>query len=120
MTSAATELEPQVVNVRSAPNCVDLDLLIVSDLPVFAGHFPGFPIVPGVCLIAWAHRFSVQHLAELKAGVSHFQVKFRRIVQPGQTLTLTLRRVRPSRVRFDYRHATTVCASGTLMAADAP
>lgn len=26
------------------------------DLPVLAGHYPGFPILPGVCLIECAHR----------------------------------------------------------------
>lgn len=29
---------------------------IGADEPVFNGHYPGFPILPGVCLVECAHR----------------------------------------------------------------
>jgi len=34
----------------------DTTLSIAADEPVFAGHYPGFPIFPGVCLVECVHR----------------------------------------------------------------
>jgi 3-hydroxyacyl-[acyl-carrier-protein] dehydratase len=36
----------------TASTAMDVD----ATEPVFAGHYPGFPIFPGVCLIEFAHR----------------------------------------------------------------
>jgi 3-hydroxyacyl-[acyl-carrier-protein] dehydratase len=56
--------------------------------PIFAGHFPGHPIVPGACLIQIA-----EELASLQAGRTvHFSairnLKFRQPVTPDQEVTI--------------------------------
>jgi 3-hydroxyacyl-[acyl-carrier-protein] dehydratase len=62
----------------------------------FAGHFPGNPIMPGVLMVeALAQTGAVAVLAEeenrgrlaLFAGID--DVRFKRIVRPGDELTLT-------------------------------
>ena len=58
--------------------------------PIFQGHFPGHPVVPGACLIQIA-----EELAGTLAGRTvHFtslrNVKFRQPVTPDTELTITI------------------------------
>lgn len=58
--------------------------------PIFAGHFPGHPIVPGVCLLQIA-----EELASLQAGrtvrfTSVRNLKFRQPVTPDDEVTVSI------------------------------
>ncbi|HXY17272.1 MAG TPA: 3-hydroxyacyl-ACP dehydratase FabZ [Gaiellaceae bacterium] len=64
--------------------------------PWFAGHFPGRPVMPGVLIVeAMAQAGAVAVLCEEEnrgkiaffAGID--ECRFKRIVEPGDTLTLT-------------------------------
>ena len=67
-----------------------------ADDPWFAGHFPSRPVMPGVLIVeAMAQTGAVAVLAEEEnrgkiaffAGID--DCRFKRIVQPGDVLTLT-------------------------------
>ena len=58
--------------------------------PIFSGHFPEHPIVPGACLIQIA-----EELASLQAGHTvHFigirNLKFRQPVTPDKEVTISI------------------------------
>ena len=65
-----------------------------TSLPVFQGHYPGFPLLPGVILCEACLEASAILIADL--GVSTEgrvpvatrmnNVKFRRMVRPGETI----------------------------------
>jgi 3-hydroxymyristoyl/3-hydroxydecanoyl-(acyl carrier protein) dehydratase len=112
--STSAKVEPRVLACRQTAEGVELDLHIDGDLAPLAGHFPGLPIVPGVCLLDWVVRFSVRHLGLLPDGAAKIQTKFRRVLQPDVDVTLVLRRLSGGRVQFEYRHLDTVYASGTI------
>jgi beta-hydroxyacyl-ACP dehydratase FabZ len=63
--------------------------------PYFSGHFPGFPVMPGVLQIeAMAQAVCLAFVREGDPPMDFFiaalnNVKFRRMVTPGDTLTLT-------------------------------
>ena len=107
-------VEPQMLACRPTKAGVELDLHVPPALAPFAGHFPGLPIVPGVCLLDWVVRFSSRHLQLLPEGAAQVQIKFRRVMRPACDVTLVLRRLPGGRVQFDYRHLDTLYASGTI------
>lgn len=80
---------------------------VAADSPLFAGHFPAHPIVPGVAFLALVSRAA----ADWHGGEGRLEslrgFKLRRPVGPGETLSLRLqRRPEPSlEVSFEIRGA---------------
>lgn len=69
-----------------------------ADEYFFQGHYPGQPIVPGVILCEATVQSGAVLLAGLMAGKAGVpvltrmnEVKFRRIVRPGETLEMTVK-----------------------------
>jgi 3-hydroxymyristoyl/3-hydroxydecanoyl-(acyl carrier protein) dehydratase len=115
----ARKIEPDVVARRQIADGIELDLAITPDLAPLEGHFPDLPIVPGVCLIDWVVRHAVRELGLPEELVPRIQVKFRRVMQPTCTVTLSLRRLSKGRVQFEYRSGEQVYTSGTIAPAEA-
>lgn len=77
--------------------------------PVFAGHFPGHPIVPGVLLLDWAQAAIETHLGESLQTL--IEAKFHNPASPRDRLELDFE-VGALAVRFEIRSATRKVASG--------
>jgi 3-hydroxyacyl-[acyl-carrier-protein] dehydratase len=89
-------------------------LLIAADHASLAGHFPGFPIVPGVVLLD-----ETLHAIEALPGAEHScwhigAVKFHRVVTPGEQLQLTFEWHSDAPVHFQLRTREALVASGTI------
>jgi 3-hydroxyacyl-[acyl-carrier-protein] dehydratase len=54
--------------------------------PLLAGHYPGFPIFPGVCLVECAHRTSLAALAGPARLAEVESARFLGPVFPGDTV----------------------------------
>jgi len=114
-------LQPRVLAVspgddRSPPRRVVLELDVPPALAHFAGHFPGFPILPGVVQLDWAVRFAREHLAVRGEFAGMESVKFLSIVRPAARLRLELRH-EPERGRlaFAYSAGARKCSSGRIL-----
>lgn len=96
---------------------------VASDLPAFRGHYPGYPVLPGVLI----SEFTFQSAAILFAEPGGARVasnavpvltkigdaRFRQIVRPGETLRArveTIERVGPAR----YMKATVTSGGSTV------
>lgn len=82
---------------------IEAELDVRPDLPLFAGHFPDYPVLPGVIIMeALAQAASFCALAaRADAGAIGFLTgidgaRFRRQVRPGDVLTLRARIVKSS------------------------
>ena len=70
-----------------------------AGMPMFAGHFPGLPIMPAVAQIAMLQALIRQHSPwSTTTIIGGTKLKFSARIQPGDTLTLRLQR---SGARFD-------------------
>ncbi|UED85091.1 3-hydroxyacyl-ACP dehydratase FabZ family protein [Streptomyces profundus] len=70
---------------------------IAADEAVFAGHYPGFPILPGVCLIECAHRAALAAFPEPRPAEGELvrldaveSARFLDPVYPGEPVTVEL------------------------------
>lgn len=81
---------PVVLERRTAAQQATIALRVPPDLGALRGHFASVPIVPGVVHIAWALHFGHAELRTTTALTGMDHVKFRRIVQPGHRLVLSV------------------------------
>jgi 3-hydroxyacyl-[acyl-carrier-protein] dehydratase len=96
-----------------------IEITIPADHPVFAGHFPAMPIVPGALLLdetLWA-------MAD-ETGIPVTEcivtsLKFKRPVRPGEIVTLGFERTAEAGVRFELRSSGGIVASGAIVRATA-
>lgn len=86
---------------------------VAADHPIFAGHFPGRPIVPGVMLLEWALSEVAASLQRSPAAVRVREAKFFTPLEPGQRAQMKLE-VSGVRCSFDIRRDGTSIARGVL------
>lgn len=58
--------------------------------PIFAGHFPGHPIVPGACLVQIAEELSGLFLDRKISFTAIKNLKFRQPIYPDQQVSLMI------------------------------
>lgn len=103
---------------------VKAELDVSPDLPLFGGHFPDYPVLPGVIImeaLAQAASFSILVAREAEGALGFFagidNAKFRNQVRPGDTLTLEATIVKSSRrlcvAEVKASVGDTVCATAT-------
>lgn len=94
-------------------------LEIPAEHPAFAGHFPGFPVLPGAVLIDLALNAIA---AAQGLDLRHWRlatVKFLDMVRPGDALSLEHGGPVDGSIRFTIRVADRKAVSGTLLRAPA-
>lgn len=105
--------------VPTTPASTTFETTLSADHPVFAGHFPGAPVVPGALLL----NLMLEHLARWPSawpstGLQIEQAKFLSPVLPGQTMRFGFD-VQATGVAFTI-HVGEVCAARGRVAAVVP
>lgn len=87
-------LVDKIIELEEGKRAVGLKNVSINE-PFFQGHFPGYPVIPGVLIIealAQVGAIAMLSLEENKGKIGLFagidDVRFRRQVVPGDTLKL--------------------------------
>lgn len=81
--------------------------LVPAESSLFAGHFPGHPILPGISQLALLAEQVSGHITEIP------QLRLRATVHPGDLLTVKIERTESS-VRFELSREGEMVSSGAL------
>ena len=84
------------------------------ELECFKGHFPSFPIYPGVGQIGFIQQFAKQVWADLAWCNGYEQLKFQDLIKPYSEVQLTLQR-KSHKIYFEMCSGEQKLASGRLL-----
>ena len=93
-----------------------LSFEVATDHPVFAGHFPGRPIVPGVMLLEWVQAEVAAALGRAPHELRVREAKFFMPLEPAQRAQLRFETPAgdAARCAFEIRRDETLVVRGTL------
>jgi predicted hotdog family 3-hydroxylacyl-ACP dehydratase len=96
-------------------NGIRLPLVVPASGPLYEGHFPGRPILPGVGLLDLALRALAA--AGASPGLREIPaLRLRQLVAPGERLELEVKAFEPGgRARVEVRRAAEVVANGVVV-----
>jgi 3-hydroxymyristoyl/3-hydroxydecanoyl-(acyl carrier protein) dehydratase len=106
---------PEIREESMESGRIVLRLGVPETLDCFPGHFPGWPILPGVLQVHWAIKFARDRLAIAGEFAALEGVKFQSIVRPETELLLELALDERGRLTFDYSSATGRHSSGRVV-----
>ena len=111
---------PQPIWQLRTATQAQLTLVLDPALLVFDGHFPQFPILPGVAQLDWAVRLGREAFAINTAFSRMEALKFQQVARPGLQLQLHLE-WRPDKTTLQFRYVSALGAhaSGRVVFAEA-
>jgi 3-hydroxymyristoyl/3-hydroxydecanoyl-(acyl carrier protein) dehydratase len=107
-------LLPQIESVDAGATTVTYRINIAPEIEHFRGHFPGFPILPGIVQLDWAVRLGRRHFPGLDDSSAVDNFKCQALVFPEARLTLELRRD-DTGLHFRYFDAQRTYSSGKIL-----
>jgi 3-hydroxymyristoyl/3-hydroxydecanoyl-(acyl carrier protein) dehydratase len=86
---------------------------VAAGHPIFAGHFPGRPIVPGVMLLEWVLAEVARSATRATSQLRVREAKFFLPLEPGRDAELRLG-LAATRATFDIRSESAAIARGVV------
>lgn len=80
----------RIINLEQAPNQITCTMQIDARHPVFEGHFPGSPVLPGVVQLEMVKEALSKALGKLFALTEMSTCKFLEVLNPSETPELTI------------------------------
>jgi 3-hydroxymyristoyl/3-hydroxydecanoyl-(acyl carrier protein) dehydratase len=105
--------EPLMDNLIVNENLVSMDLTFIKDSIYFQGHFPDFPILPGVIQYYFVEYYMRFYWNEKRNICKMKKLKFTKMIFPNETVQLILEKNDASYI-FKYLKNDEVCSSGIM------
>lgn len=108
--------EPFVENAALSGGTFSGEISFDGTEQCFSGHFPGFPILPGVAQLGLAVRWSALLTGDASRRLKMAKkMKFSKAVRPGDRLRVSLTLRGDGEVAYEYTTGGETCSSGVLV-----
>lgn len=111
--------DPELLTWEAAPDSLVAEMVFPPDGEWFAGHFPDFPVLPGVAQLFYLRRFARRAFPDFPDAGLYRRIKFRRLVRPNERVRLEVVRKGPRAYSFTMSVGGAVASSGTVEGSDA-
>jgi 3-hydroxymyristoyl/3-hydroxydecanoyl-(acyl carrier protein) dehydratase len=119
MMTFGSILYPEVLEQKISPHTVEMTLKIPENLSYFDGHFPDFPIVPGIVQLHWSIEFSKRIFKILGFFSQGTQLKFSQVMRPEEEVLLILdHNVEKRLIAYKYMKGEQILSSGRFQYLD--
>ena len=106
--------DPELLAWEATPNSLVAEMLFPTDGEWFEGHFPDFPVLPGVAQLFYFRRFARRVFPDFPDAGLYRRIKFRRLVRPNERVRLEVVRKGPRVYSFTMSVEGAVASSGTV------
>ena len=106
--------EPVVLEWSATDAALSAKLTFPPDTECFKGHFPGYPILPGVAQLYFLRHFAKQAFADFPETATYRRLKFQKIILPSRTVSLEVIRRGAESFAFSITGETGPCSSGLV------
>ena len=106
--------EPVVVSWLATADSLDAEMVFPPDGEWFSGHFPSFPILPGVAQLVFLRKFSLRAFGSFPGEAIYRNIKFKRPIRPGDRARLKVERKEPCEISFEYSVGGETASSGSV------
>jgi len=106
--------EPVTTDWRCDASELSATLVFPPDLECFDGHFPGFPILPGVAQLYFLRQFARQAFPDFLEAATYRRLKFQKVILPGAPVRLTVSRRADASFPFSLIGEHGPCTSGIV------
>ena len=94
--------EPVVLAWTATARSIDAEMAFPADGEWFSGHFPGFPILPGVAQLFFLRLFACRAFGAFPEAALFKNIKFKRPIRPGERVRLKVERSSQCDFSFEY------------------
>ena len=84
------EVKEQSASLEGEKTTISAQVAIDKTHPIFQGHFPGLPIVPGVCMIQMVKEIFEIHLEQSVSLTAASNIKFLSVINPEKDKDLNV------------------------------
>jgi 3-hydroxyacyl-[acyl-carrier-protein] dehydratase len=74
-----------IQNFQATRNLISAEIVLNPGHSVFSGHFPGHPVLPGVCMIHIAKELLEKAVQSRQSLIRADQIKFLTVIDPRLT-----------------------------------
>ena len=104
---------PIILDRKVSENNVTLKMYFHKNCDFYSGHFPNFPITPGVAQLYFASFWGEYFFREKLVDGQIKRIKFNNIIQAGEIVTLNLVK-KDNGVCFEYQNDDKIFSSGAF------
>lgn len=116
--AGALRREPELLGWKATADKLTAEMVFPADGVWFAGHFPDFPVLPGVAQMFYFRHFARKAFNGFPDAGKYRRIKFRRLVRPGEKVLLEVERIKRDSMAFKMSVEGSIASCGSVEGCD--